>query len=168
MRRSPLALLSALGAVYLYLIIRQLGRLLGAIALGVPVRNLVLYKILPAFDIAPGAQDLAPAAFAAVLLMAPLLALVVGYVLLLVGRRTLARLPSGLRFPLCLVSYLCLIIDPAYYGVVPLFRLGGEPELVARVLGVSQTWIALPAMAILGLNVILARRILVPAIKGSQ
>jgi hypothetical protein len=168
MRRNPLALLCALGAVYIYLIIRQAGRLLGAVLLGVPAKSVVLYKVLPAFDVAPSAAEIAPSGLAALILMAPLLALVVGYVLLIAVRRASERLPYGLRLLVCLVSYLCLIIDPAYYGVVPLLRLGGEPEFVARVLGDSQVIIALPAIVILGLNVILARRILVPAIKGSR
>jgi hypothetical protein len=78
------------------------------------------------------------------------------------------RLPTPLLLFLAITSYVALILDPIYYAVIPLLRLGGEPETLAWVLDVPRISVVLPAMALLGLNVFLIRRNLVPLIKDTQ
>jgi hypothetical protein len=166
MRRNPLTLLYLLVALYAYWVVRQMGRGLGAWALEVPFEHLMLYRILPAVDVFSRAQGVAPARLAVTILMGPALAIVVGYVLLAVLARGTRRRTRGPWLIVCLISYLGLVLDPVHYAVVPLLRLGGEPEAVARLIGVTPVAITLPAMAVLGLDIMLARRRLVPLIKG--
>jgi hypothetical protein len=165
MRRKPLALLSILGAGYAYLLIRQMGKVLAATALGMPVDPGMIYGFLPDFQVSyPG--DAPTYGHAILMLAGPGLALLTGYFFLWVVWHHRERIPSGLRLLTGLISYLGLILDPAYYALIPLLRLGGEPEILARATGVSPIAIVLPAMVVLGLNVMLAKRHLIPAIRG--
>jgi hypothetical protein len=127
----------------------------------------MLYKILPAVDVSSRAHGVAPARLAVTILMGPALAIIVGHVLLAALARRARRQIAGPWLIVCLVSYLGLVLDPVHYAVVPLLRLGGEPEAVARLIGVTPVAIALPAMAVLGFDIMLARRRLVPVIKGT-
>jgi hypothetical protein len=165
MRRNPLAIASVLGAFYAFYVLRGLGRALAAIIMGLPVTRVMIYRVLPGFDVFSDAWEMAPSRLATLILAGPACALLAGYLLLvLIGSRG-KRLPSQLLLFLCMTSYVSLILDPIYYAVIPLLRLGGEPETLAWVLDVSRIWVALPAMAVLGLNVMLTRRRLVPLIK---
>jgi hypothetical protein len=168
MRSHPLVLLSIPAAGYVYLLIRQVGRGLGAAAFSIPIEPVMMSKILPGFDVYSHAAGIGPGRLAGLILMGPALTLLVGYVLLWVLGRGPRRGPGGLRLFGCTISYLGLILDPVYYAVIPLLRLGGEPETLAHIIGVSPIVVALPAMAVLGLNVMLTGRLLVPAIKADR
>jgi hypothetical protein len=164
MRRNPFALLSALGAFYAYFLLRYLGRGLAAAVMDVHLEQAVVYKILPRLDIFPRAAGVAPARLAILILMGPVVALLTGYLLMAILPRT-GHMPWRLRFFVCLISYFCLVLDPIYYAVIPLLRLGGEPEALAGVLGIPPVLVALLAMAILGLNVLLVRKKVVPVMR---
>ena len=168
MPRRPLVLLYLIAAGYLYLVIRQVGRGLGAVAARVPVEPAMIHGVLPDFAVFPQAGQTAPGRMAAVILAGPSFALLVGYLLLWAVARGAGRAPARLGTLLCAVSYLALVLDPLYYTVIPLLRMGGEPETLAGITGVSPRAIAIPAMAVLGLNVMLARKYLVPSLKAGQ
>jgi hypothetical protein len=168
MRRNPLTLPALLGAFYIYLLARSMGRGLGALLAGLRYHRILTYYVLPGFYVLPLNPTAPPHELGFVLLAGPLTALATGYLILVLVARTIRSLPFGLRLLLCFVSYLGLVLDPVYYAIIPLLRLGGEPELSARLTGASTLTIALPAMAILGLNVMLARRYLVPALKEQR
>jgi hypothetical protein len=166
MRRSPLAIVSVLAAVYVFYVLRGLGRALAAVIMGLPVTSVMIYKVLPGFDVFSNAWEIGRSRIATLILAGPACALLAGYILLmLIGSRG-KRLPPLFRLFLCMTSYISLILDPIYYAVIPLLRLGGEPETLAWILDVSPIWLALPAMVVLGLNVMLTRKGLVPLIKG--
>ncbi len=166
MRRNPLTILSILGAIYVFYVLRGLGRALAAIIMGLPAKPVIIYKVLPGFDVFSNAWEMAPPRLAALILAGPACALLAGYLLLVLISYQGNRIPSKVLHFLCMASYVSLVLDPIYYAVIPLLRLGGEPETLAWVLDVSRIWVALPAMAMLGFNVILARERLVPIIKG--
>jgi hypothetical protein len=168
MRRRPLILLYLIAAGYIYLLIRQVGRGLGGAIAGIAVKPVMMHGILPGFAAAAQAGQAAPGRLAALMLAGPILALLVGYVLLWAVARGAGRAPAGLGVLLCAISYLALVLDPLYYAVIPLLRMGGEPETLAMITGVSPRMIAIPAMAVLGLNVMLVRKYLVPSIKAGQ
>lgn len=168
MRRHPLAIISVLGAVYVFYLLRGLGRALAASIMGVPINRGVLYGVLPTFDVFSGAWERAPRELAVLILAGPGLALAAGYALLAIVSSPERRLPAHLLLFLTITSYACLILDPIYYAVIPLLRLGGEPETLAWVLDVSRLGVALPAMALLGFNVFLTKRVLVPLMKGPR
>ena len=168
MRRNPLAAVSVLAAIYVFYLLRGLGRALAAAVMGLPVGRVMIYKVLPSFDVFSDAWDMAPARLATLILAGPVCALLAGYLLLVLIGPPGRRLPSQLLLFLSMTSYAGLILDPIYYAVIPLFRLGGEPEMLTWVLGVSRIWVVLPAMAVLGLNVMLTRKRLVPLIKGTR
>jgi len=168
MRRHPLTIVSVIGAVYLFYILRGLGRALAALILGIPLNQRMLYKVLPTFDVFSDAWQRAPLELAALILAGPALALLTGYMLLVLACSLGRRLPTPLLLFLAITSYVALILDPIYYAVIPLLRLGGEPETLAWVLDVPRISVVLPAMALLGLNVFLIRRNLVPLIKDTQ
>jgi hypothetical protein len=165
MRRNPVGLLSVLGAFYTYLLLRQLGRATAAFMMDARLHLVMNYKVFPRFDMSFNAGALTPARFAVLILAGPGLALAVGYLLLALGTSRTRRPPRGLRLLTCLTSYLCLVLDPIYFAVIPLLHLGGEPETLMGVLGIPPLAMAAPAMALLGLNVILVRSRLVPAIR---
>lgn len=167
MRRNPLALLLVPASFYVYLLIRGLGRALAAALMGLPVDHIMFYKILPAFDVFSQSGEIAPAKIAILILGGPVCALLAGYILLVLLVPWRERLPSGLGLFLCFTCYLSLILDPIYFALIPLLPLGGEPEMLARITSVSPIAIALPAMGLLGLNVILTRNRLVLLIKRS-
>jgi hypothetical protein len=166
MQRNPLAFISVLAAFYIYFFVRGLGRGLAATAMGMVVRPVMRYRVLPGFDVLPGASDIAPRRLAVLILASPVLALLVGYTLLGVMSVRGSRFSYNVRLFICVGSYLGLILDPIYYAVIPLLRLGGEPEMLAQALDAPALAIAFPAMALLGLNVLLARKRLVPILKG--
>jgi hypothetical protein len=168
MRSRPLVLLYLLAAGYLYLLVRQVGRGLGAVAAGIPFEPVLMHGILPGFAVYSQAGQTSPGRMAAVLLTGPAFALLVGYLLLWAVARGAGRAPARLGIFLCAISYLALMLDPLYYAVIPLLRMGGEPETLARITGLSSRAIAIPAMAVLGLNVMLARKYLVPSIRAGQ
>ena len=166
MRRNPLAIVSVLAAFYVFYVLRGLGRALVAVIMGLPVTSVMIYKVLPGFDVFSNAWEMRPSRLATLILAGPACALLAGYILLvLIGYRE-KRLPPNLRLFLCMTSYISLILDPIYYAAIPLLRLGGEPETLAWILDVSPIWLALPAMAVLGLNVFLTKGRLVPLIKA--
>lgn len=166
MRGHPLTIVSVLGAVYVYYTLRGLGRALAALMMALPVRHNMLFKVLPAFDVFSDAWEMPPLRLAALILAGPALALLAGYILMVLIGRMGQRFPPHLRLLLCLISYAGLILDPIYYALIPLLRLGGEPETLAWVLDLPRVWVALPAMVLLGLNVFLIRKRLVPVMRG--
>jgi hypothetical protein len=168
MRRNLLAPVSVLAAFYAFYILRGGGRALVAAMMGIPITRVMVHRVLPAFDVFSNAWEMAPSRLAILILAGPAATLLVGYLLVLVIGPKVERLPSPLLLFLCVCSYAGLILDPTYYAVIPLLRLGGEPETLAWVLGVSRFWIAFPAMAVLGLNVMLARTRLVPFMRRCQ
>jgi hypothetical protein len=168
MRRDPLAIVSVVGAFYIFYALRGLGRALAAAILGQPVDLVMLYKVLPTFDVFSGAWEMATPRLVTLILAGPACVLAVGYLLMVIVSRKGARLPSQLVFFLCVTSYAGLMLDPIYYAVIPLLRLGGEPETLAWVLDVSRFWVALPAMVLLGINVVLTKAKLVPLIKTNR
>jgi len=168
MIRHPLTIVSVLGAVYVYYALRGLGRALAAVIMGLPAKQGMLFKVLPTFDVFSNAWETAPRALGTLILAGPALALLAGYLLLLIVHYCGRRLPPHLQIFLCVTSYAGLILDPIYYALIPLLRLGGEPETLARVFDVPRVAVALPAMVLLGLNVFLIRRRLVPLMRGTQ
>ena len=166
MRRNPLAIISVLVAFYTFYVLRGLGRALAAVIMGLPVGRVMIYKVLPSFDVFSNAWELEPSRLVTLILAGPACALLAGYLLLALIASREKRLPPRLRLFLCMTSYISLILDPIYYAAIPLLRLGGEPETLAWILDVSPIWLALPAMAVLGLNVFLTKGRLVPLIKA--
>jgi hypothetical protein len=164
-RRNPLVILSAPAALYVYLLIRGLGRWLAATATGLPAYHTMVYKVLPTFGVLSNTGDIAPVRSAILILAGPALVLLAGYLLLVLVSLWGERLPSWLRLFLCLTCYLGLILDPIYYAVIPLLRLGGEPGMLMRITGAPSVALILPAMVLLGLNVMLTRNRMVPLIR---
>jgi hypothetical protein len=168
MRRNPLAILSVVGAIYLYYLLRGLGRALAAASMGLPTNRVMLYKVLPTFDVFSNAWEMSPSTIAVLLLAGPACALLAGYLLMALIDRLGESLPRPALLFLCITSYAGLMLDPIYYALIPLLRLGGEPDILTRALDIPRAWVVLPAMVILGLNVLLTRRRLVPLIRNGR
>jgi hypothetical protein len=166
LRRNPLGILSALAAFYIYLLLRGLGRGLVAIVVGLPVRRIMIYKVLPTFDALSNTGRIAPGVLATFIIAGPLCALLAGYLLLALISLRGEHLPPRLRLLLCFTCYLSLTLDPIYYAVISLLRLGGEPDKLAQITGAPSLAVTLPAMALLGLNVMLTRSRLIPVIRN--
>lgn len=101
MRRNPLAIASVLGAFYAFYVLRGLGRALAAIIMGLPVTRVMIYKVLPGFDVFSNAWEMAPSRLATLILAGPACALLAGYLLLvLIGSRGKRLPPQASAFSL--------------------------------------------------------------------
>jgi hypothetical protein len=168
MRRNPSWLLLTIVAVLIYLEIRELGRLAAGLILGLPTRLIIRYRIMPAVEIDLARVEATDGMPAFVVASGPVLALIAGYLLLILMKRRGRPLRSLIGFAVGLLCYASLILDPIYYSIIPLARLGGEPELLARSSGIPILGIAVGAFGLLTLNVLLLRWQLLPLIRGPR
>lgn len=168
MRKHPLVPLIVLVAVLAYLMIREIGHLLSLSAMGLAVRSFLQYGFLPAFEAAPSTPILSPESQALVTLSGPVLVLIVGYLLLWLMNRYHRLAVSGPGLIVGFLCYLALIIDPVYYSILPLLKLGGEPETLAGLLEIPLTPITVTAFGLLVLNALLLRKSLVPLMRRAR
>ena len=164
MRAHPLIVVIVVISLAFYALVRELGHLLACVVLGIPFDVVMRYGFLPSIRTPAEAALLSGRSLAVILLSGPATELIVGYVLLYAIVKRPAR-SAYLRLLSAATCYACLIFDPVYYGVVPLFRLGGEPETLAALTGVAMSRIEIPALILLVLNVVLARRVLTPILR---
>jgi hypothetical protein len=167
-RRHPLVPLGMLVAVVAYLMIREAGHLVSLSTMGLAVRSFLQYGILPAFEASPSNPILSPESQALVSLSGPVLALIVGYLLLWLMTKHKRLAGSGPGLIVGFICYLTLIIDPVYYSIVSLLKLGGEPEKIAGLLQIPITPITVTAFGLLVLNTLLLRKWLVPLMRGAR
>ena len=165
MRRHPLALLSFIGALAIYLVVREAGHLVACLVQRMPVSVVLRYGFLPSVQIEPDAAEATARAAAAVILAGPAATLAAGYVLLygIVKRWPEAFPPARILW--AVTCYVALILDPIYYAVTPLLSLGGEPGTLAVLTGVSFLRIEIVGFAFLVANTILARRAVAPFLR---
>ena len=166
MRRNPFTLIAIMAAFYAYYLTREVGRLIVVLALGLDVAPTIRYRVLVGFEVQSGVVEPTPTEMGLLILSGPGMALVAGYALLagLIGWGN--RIHSRLRLMLGLMCYLTLVLDPIYYAVIPLFRLGGEPETVQYLLPISRLPIVAIAMGLLIFNIYIIQNKLIPLIRG--
>jgi len=163
-RTHPLIVVIIVASLAIYALVRELGHVLACVIMGMPFDWIMIYGFLPSVRTPAEAALLSGRSLAVILLSGPAAELIVGYVLLYAIAKRPPRFAS-LRLLGATTCYACLIFDPVYYSVVPLFRLGGEPESLAALTGVTMSRIGIPALILLVLNVILARRVLTPVVR---
>lgn len=168
MRRTPLTILGALASFGLYLLIRELGHLVALSLLRLPISAVLRYGCLPAFEVGGETLALSVKSAAWVVASGPMAVLAAGYILLAAIAGGRLKTTSFLRLLGGLTCYLALVLDPIYYTVIPLFNMGGEPETLAYLLGVSLARIEIGALALLVVNAILTRRIVVPFLREAD
>lgn len=165
MRRHPLALLSFIGALAIYFLVREAGHLVVCLVQRMPVSAVLRYGFLPSVQLAPETAETSARAAAAVILAGPAATLAAGYVLLYgIVRRWPEAIPR-LRILWGVTCYIGLMLDPIYYSVIPLMSLGGEPGTLAALTGVGFLRIEIAGFALLVANTLLARRILAPFLR---
>jgi hypothetical protein len=167
MRKHPIIVLAVLVGLFAYAMLREAGHLAALWALKLPAATTLRYGFLPAVDISPG-PGAAPSSVGWVIAAGPIAAIAAGYVLVAVLTKWKAGMPSFVRVAAATACYLGLVLDPIYYAAIPLFNLGGEPEMVARLLGVPLVRLEISALILLVLNLILARRWVVPLLRSGQ
>lgn len=165
MRRHPLALLSFIGALAIYLVVREAGHLVACLAQRMPVSVVLRYGFLPSVQIGPDAAEATARAAAAVILAGPAATLAAGYVLLYGIVKSWPEAFPPARILWAATCYVALILDPVYYAVIPLLSLGGEPGTLAGLTGVSFLRIEIVGFAFLVANTILARRAVAPFLR---
>lgn len=159
MRRRPFAVIGVLVSIYGYLLVRELGHLISASILGMPTNLVVHYLVLPTWQAGPEAFSMPDRSQAFFIFAGPALTLLVGYAaLVLIGRWGTRLRGAFLRLLPAVLCYAMLILDPIYYSIIPIVRLGGEPATVAYLLGVPRAAVAVPAAILLVVNVVLLRR----------
>ena len=164
MRHNPIAVIAIPISIYCYALTREIGRWISATVMRLPVSTSLRLHLLPSFSVS---QDGSGASWTAGILFTisgPGLALLVGYVMLGVILKSRVRMRSLPGLVLAFTSYLCLILDPVYYFVIPFTQLGGEPEELAR-FGVPPAAIVVIAVGLLVTNLILIRIRLVPRLR---
>jgi hypothetical protein len=166
LRRSPLAVLAFLVSGVIYLLVREVGHFVALALLGLPIFATLRYRFLPAVEVGAGILSIPVGSAAWIIASAPLATLGLGYVLLvLIARRGL----RGGRFLGTIGAFTCyltLTLDPIYYAAIPLFSPGGEPEKLAYLLGISTGRLEIPALLVLALNIVVARRVVVPRLRA--
>jgi hypothetical protein len=167
MRKHPIIVVAVLVGLLAYAMLRELGHLAALWALKLPAATTLRYRFLPAVDISPDASA-TPSSAGWVIAAGPIAAIAAGYVLLAAITRWKPGTPSFVRVAAAATCYLGLMLDPIYYAAIPFFSLGGEPELVAKLLGVPLVRLQISALILLVLNVILARRWVVPLLRPGQ
>jgi hypothetical protein len=165
LRRNPLTVIAILAGFYAYFLTREAGRLVAGLALGLEVLPAAKHGVFLGFEVHPGVVQLTPKEIALLILSGPGMALTGGYALLALLIRWGNTIHPSLRLLLGLTCYLALVLDPIYYAVIPLFRLGGEPETLARLLSISKLLIVGIAMVILIFNTYLVQKRIVPLMK---
>jgi hypothetical protein len=164
LRRHPLIPILVVLSGYLYLVIREAGRLLSGHVLGIPMFAYWRYGVMPAFEIDPlGMPN--PGNRVAIMISGPVFALLVGYLLLAIAVR--ARTPGKhpLRLLLGFTCYMTLVLDAVYFTIGPLARLGGEPEMLRNLLDIGVGPVVAVALAVLVVNLVLIRTLLIPFLK---
>jgi hypothetical protein len=167
-RKHPIVVIAGLVGLLAYAMLRELGHLLALLALRLPAGTTLRYGFLPAVDISPDASRVTPDSMGWVTAAGPIAALAAGYVLLIAIARWKPGAPLFVRVAAAIACYLGLVLDPIYYAAIPFFNLGGEPELVAGLLRVPLARLQISALILLTLNIILARRWLVPLLRQGQ
>ena len=165
MKRNPITILYVLLSAYIYVLLRESGHLLVGLTLKMPLTSDWTYRILPAFAVDAAATGNIRGR-SMIILAGPAATLIAGYVLILLMVRGNRPDKRPLRLISGLTCYLALILDPIYFAVVPLARLGGEPERLASLLDVEATPMVAAALVILVVNLILIRTRLVPFLKA--
>jgi len=168
MRKHPIIVLAVLPGLLAYALVRELGHLAALWALKLPAAVTLRYGFLPAVGISPDTGRIAPASAGWVTAAGPIAALAAGYVLLVAITRWRPGAPPFVRVIAAITCYLGLMLDPIYYTAIPFFDLGGEPQLVAGLLGVPLVRLQLSALILLALNIILARRWVVHLLRQGQ
>jgi hypothetical protein len=159
MRRRPFAVIAVLVSVYCYLLVRELGHLISAAVLGMPTDLVVQYLVVPTWQAGPEVFSMSARGRAFFIVASPVLTLLAGYAALGLISRWGARLRGAFtRLVPAVLCYAMLILDPIYYSIIPILRLGGEPAAVARLLGIPRLAVVIPAAVLLIVNVILLRR----------
>jgi hypothetical protein len=164
MRHNPIAVIAIPISIYCYALTREIGHWISAAVLGLPVSGFLRVHLLPSFNVnhaGPGISRMASILFT---ISGPGLALLAGYILLGVILKSRVRMRSLPGFLLAFTCYLCLILDPVYYTVIPCARLGGEPEVLARS-GISPAATVVVALGLLIINLVLVRTRMVPRLK---
>ncbi len=159
--RSRLLFLLILAGFYLFLPIRELGNLVFAIFTGNSYSFNLLWHFVPDVEVHLSAST--PKLEILSILSGPIATLSVGYLLLLakIGR----RLPLPITLFAAIVSYLCLILDPAYFGFAGLFSHGGEPDDL-EINGLSRSVTIPIAIIIFVLNLYLVKKLLIPHLRN--
>jgi hypothetical protein len=163
--RNPLILVAVAIAFYAYYLVREFGHLLASRLPGLRVASAMRYKIFPGFDLYPSESGTADVNEAVFIVAGPAMALLAGYALLLLLLRRGSRLHPAVRSTMGILCYLALMLDPVYYAIIPLLKLGGEPEMLARVLSISTVPIMIVAVGVLVLNTYLIQRFVMPLIR---
>ena len=159
-------MIAILGGLYAYFLTREAGRLVVGFGLGLEVSPAARHGVFLGFEVHTGVVQLTPREIALLILSGPGMALAGGYALLALLIRWGNMIHPSLRLLLGLMCYLDLVLDPIYYAVIPLFRLGGEPETLAYLLSISRPTIVGIAMVILIFNTYLVHKKIVPLIRG--
>jgi hypothetical protein len=163
LRRHPLTPLAVVAALVAYLLLRDVGHVVACIVLGVRFSPVLKYGFFPSVEILSAGAS--ARSLAAVILGGPAATLTTGYLLLNVISRAPAT-PSGLGVLKGALCYLALVLDPLYFTVISLLNLGGEPEILTILTGFPATRMAILGLAVLALNLVLARRTVMPYLRG--
>lgn len=159
--RSRFLLPIALVGFYLFILFREVGNLLFALATGNSYSVRLLWHFIPDFQVMIASTT--PKLEILKTLSGPIFTLSIGYGFLLTG---IGRKPG---FPIALLvamlTYLCLILDPVYFGLAGLLSKGGEPEQLA-LNGLSKSITSPIAIIILVFNIYLIRRLLIPDLRA--
>lgn len=148
-------------AFYAYVFIRELGHLVAKSMLGLPLNLKFLYGIIPSTDVT--GLGTPPLTMAFLIASGPISALIAGYAIVAVLRW---RMPASvLGTALGMLGYLCLVLDPIYFAIIPILHLGGEPEALIFGGGIPQRILILLALGVLVLNLIILRLKLIPILK---
>ena len=158
--RSRLLLLLVLAGFYLFVALRELGNLVFAIFTGNSYSFNLLRHIIPEVEV--GLSAATPRLEIMSILSGPIATLSVGYLLLLA--KISRKLPLPIKLLATILCYLCLILDPAYFGFAGLLFQGGEPDDL-EINGLSKS-ITIPiAIIIFFLNLYLVRKLLIPHLR---
>lgn len=151
--------MAVLISIYLYLLVRALGHLISASILDLPTHLVVRHLVLPTWQAGQEVFSMPDRSQAFLIVAGPALTLVVGYAVLVSVGRWGARLRGALpRLLPAVLCYVMLILDPIYYSIIPIVRLGGEPATVAHLLAIPRAAVVAPAAILLIVNVMLLRR----------
>lgn len=145
---------------YLFALIREMGTLIYAWITGTPYSIGLLWSFLLDIEVVEPLTSVRLEILR--VLSGPLATLSVGYGLLFLVARSKASFPLAVFA--AVLSYLCLILDPAYFGLAGLLAEGGEPDQLA-LNGLSKSVTAPMAIIILVINVFLIRKLLMPHLR---
>jgi len=165
--RNPLIVILVLAALILYSFVRESARLAMCGILGLEFTVSARARGLLGIAALIKHHGSANRDIAIAIASGPLGALIAGYLALLLLRKRGEALPAPARVFLCIFCYLALILDPIYYAVIPLARLGGEPSALASSSGLAMQAIQFVALGLLVINTLLIRKYVMPILKSA-